>query len=278
MLDAIDWDQVETSYQYLNLDQPSQELVAEMVVRAASTFLPQDQDKTLIATELPFQFDITGEVRAGTIDLVLKQDEQVIVVDWKTTRKPDYRWAWREEHSPQIPEYVQGLVVGYHVALPVVYEVRGVSREKDETNTVKKIVTEDDLRIYSEELNTLRMEREALINKLGWHQQWPRSKPFACEPFGPKYRCRFWDICKKGYNVSLPEGLAPRPEIHQSTEKDYMRCRERFRLLTWEREGVTISKRMDDPDQTALADLGTAFHLGIAEVYQQVLGDQREEN
>jgi len=235
-----------------NLTVWNKEAVFDAVIAAAEHYLREDRGWTVLDIERY----ISTPIRAK-IDLVLQQDRQLKVVDWKLTlSKLDDRWALRQFRSWQLRLYAMVLASVYNVEFPVIGEFRGIRLGDDDTKIqeVRVEVTEADVQEARAYVNGIHAMRDSLI--VLDYQPWPKFDS-GCRCYGPLYACEFEKICWE--KKELPGRVEEFPPLSFSRIGEFIRCPERYRQLLKQREEET----------SPMLEAGRAFHDAIAELYQE---------
>lgn len=241
----------------VELGQWDLEAVGEMVYLAGEKWLARDVEWMLIeGIERRFEWD--GE--SGVYDLVGRFTEKApdhlrgkkFVRDWKTTGSGlDEKWVQRYTDSWQWRVYLYN-----QEAEVMLYS--GVSRGGDtrEFSLGRPVNLEEQVRTQMLGLGLMRdslVESGALV--------YPMNRPHACNAYGRECEnimaCRNWGMPKQaleGWNWS------------PSSMDGFLLCPERMRRDQLRK--LAGEERAAGYD----AEIGSAFHRGIAEVYRQVWG------
>jgi len=269
--ERINWSKVQTAIQDVEgLTLSSIAEVGDMVDRALKLWLPADIAR-LEVRGIERTFLHSDE--KGVIDLLGydREDEIACVIDWKSRRGGiNDGWVWRNTHAlEQRVNYARALLSATPwFGLPIRATLRMVfSEATPQANSIRV----DEAMLESHRPSSMWREWERDLEKnLGYATPWPRRMPEGCRPFGPRYECEFMPECS---------GRALMPEIDVGTEaliagsthrsysstSEFKRCPERLRRLRIKRQVARV-----EDDIEIHRDIGSAFHLAMAEIYSQV--------
>jgi hypothetical protein len=253
------------------------DLVVNAVSKSWDKYHKEDLEgeRVLGGVEKRFEFDAPGlgaRKQVGVVDLwFLVPENRYVIVDWKMVKTLDEKWVWREKHSDQGLFYARGLLAtiapGGKTQAEICLETRGISQRGDIQKRVWRVVTMEDLNAFDLQDGNWQTMHWLCHREIGYSDPWPRNKPQGCRPFGPNYPCEFEDICfGRSPQPEIPVDFPIVDNVSYSMVQEFKRCPERARLKVWQKNMLQREKS-DGPH----AELGKAFHRGIAECYRQAL-------
>lgn len=272
----INWTRVQDSIQEVEgLSLSNIAEVGDMVERALKLWLPADLERLEVhGIEKTYLF---GDEK-GIIDLwgYDREDGIACVIDWKSRMGGvNDGWLWRTTHNlEQRVGYVRGLLstkAGYDRAwneLPVRATVRMVFSESPPRAHSIRVEAEDlDAHQATQYWNA--WERD-LESKIGYAHPWPKRMPEGCRPFGPRYECEFMPECEGKEEMPVIDTttealIAQNTHRSYSSTAEFKRCPERLRRLRIKRQVARV-----EDDIEIHRDVGSAFHLAVAEIYSQL--------
>jgi hypothetical protein len=229
--------------------------VAEMIYTVAEKYLARDVTwMELNAIEYRFEwnsesgvYDMVGQFTAEAPDYLAGKK---FVRDWKTTGGAlDERWVSRHRDSWQWRVYL------YNTDADIMLYT-GVNRSGESRECIIHRPANLTTQVRTQ-LQGLNLAKEGLLT-IG-AEVYPLSQPHACTSFGRECDYR-WDCTEWSMPKARLEGWNWSP----SSIDQFQLCPERFRREQLKRiAGVETSKQMS-------AEIGSAFHRGIAEIYKQV--------
>lgn len=262
LVERVDWALVGAEIDKVKLLADDRAVAVDLILRAMRRWTVRDQEEYAVdGTERYFlvdrhgadvtsrepqshdthgYVDVTGVVGGGVRKLV----------DWKTAGSVDAVWRERCRLSWQWSIYC-------YAEHATVFSFRGLTRSGQLAEVL--------LTYPTEQRNDAAVKRRLLALHALRDQQaengtpWLRNEPFACGAFGRA--CPHRERCDGGGLVPP----APQPvdgPLSHSGAQTLLLCPERYRLDRVYRED----------DDTEESNLGSAFHVGIANVYQQLWG------
>ncbi len=239
---------------------------------AAERWLHDDVRYGYQLTHLETRFDIKTKLPpvAGVIDLGLRSEEGLILVDWKTSRNTlDLNWQQRLLDSFQWRIYAA-------VTGATKFKYRGMTRPKGvgrNQDPEDKIVEFKELTIDIPQTN-----RQEVIEQLGGFYAmrnsltfksvtgiplnpiWPRNGR-SCFSFGR--RCDYYADCQ---GFSAPRGIPQ--SLHQVSSSqldEFLLCPERYRRGQLANDGDDPVGKSDSEESS----FGRVVHIGLAEIWRQ---------
>lgn len=233
-------------------------LVTSMVTAACDKWLTSDRERfkiTGVETRREMSLDVPSvdtppeDLRrvTGVIDIEGVERSQGIpfIIDWKTRNgKFDTIWRNRLRDSWQWRIYTAGTYVPYCI-------YRGVSYDGECTEIIMEAPpsNQEEVTAY---LEMSWRQRETYCDQTAWTRNMPR----ACNTWGRV--CPFLEDCRKFERI--PKKLIDiRRSISYIGLELFHLCPERYRRTELEGKG----------EDTEESDIGTEFHLRIAEVYKR---------
>lgn len=193
-----------------------------------------DVQGTLKGTQAPFK-DYVGSVYA---------------LDWKTT-SGSLSSDWRGRYIDSWQWQLYSEIIGASIFI-----YRGYSWSQRDTKEIIIKVPPYNREEVIEYLKGVLLQRKALVD--AGLDVWPRAKPKSCNAFGRE--CDFYSDCSA---YSMPRGARDQRILSYSRIEEFLLCPERARrgeLI--EIEGIEVYHWE--------AEMGSAFHRGMAEVYRQL--------
>lgn len=204
----------------------------------------------------------------GFIDLWgFNQRGMLKVIDWKTTGSINENWEFRERYSKQGCWYIHALKSIHKdidISNGVEFEARGVVRSSGLSKSIQKFISVDELERFDINQAAWEGQKGKLVEDIGFFSPWPQNFPDGCQPFGPNYRCEFFEQCIEGDKRLFTNLVEIKALNSYSSEKEFRRCPERYRNLVLQK---SLGMQRVDGDE---ANWGKVFHLGVAEVWRQM--------
>jgi len=251
MPEAIDWQAVYSEVLTTERNRPvadyDYEDAKELVHILADRFLTRDQNSHSF-TFVEHRFE-TPYCR-GVADL----GNTSVIVDWKTRVTGELDPAWQARHVDSWQWRITAAAMGCRTFI-----YRGIARQTGKVREVEIEVPEDNNERVVNFLSQLHRAREAYIS----FSVWPQNKPSACYAFNRT--CEFYTQCSNG-TEPVASILSP-PPFSYSGAMTFLACPEKHRrtLLA------------PDTDRgTEESEFGQMVHRGIAEVYKQTYGIEKE--
>jgi hypothetical protein len=218
----------------------------------------EEEGTSIVAGQFPvnYVFDIRKRIK-GETPLTSSLAGKSCIVDWKTTKGDlDPPWVARHTDSWQWKIYL-------YISGCDVFEYRGINW----AGRTRRVFLPRPANL-AEQVEQHFVGAHSMRSALKTLDVWPMRMPGSCYAYGR--RCRYLRECQ---SWTMPRGVPEKDSFSHSSIDTFLLCPERYR-----RDKLTFGEIPETHEERYDAELGSAVHRGLEEVYLQAVQHYQSRN